>query len=43
VENTAEAELFVIVEETAVAKGICRITAVTKGYREASDSRRNEI
>lgn len=29
-DNTAEAEAFVIVEETAVAKGIRRITAVTK-------------
>jgi alanyl-tRNA synthetase len=29
--NTGEAEAFVIVEETAVAKGIRRITAVTKG------------
>jgi len=29
--NTAEAEAFAIVEETAVAKGIRRITAVTKG------------
>jgi len=28
--NTADAEAFVIVEETAVAKGIRRITAVTK-------------
>ena len=28
--NTAEAEAFVLVEETAVAKGIRRITAVTK-------------
>ena len=31
VSNTAEAESFVIVEETAVAKGIRRISAVTKG------------
>jgi alanyl-tRNA synthetase len=30
VDNTAEAEAFAIVEETAVAKGIRRITAVTK-------------
>jgi alanyl-tRNA synthetase len=30
VKNTAEAEAFVIVEETAVAKGIRRISAVTK-------------
>jgi len=29
--NTAEAESFVVVEETAVAKGIRRISAVTKG------------
>lgn len=29
-ENTAEAEAFVLVEETGVAKGIRRITAVTK-------------
>jgi alanyl-tRNA synthetase len=29
-ENTAEAEAFVLVEETAVAKGIRRVTAVTK-------------
>ncbi|GKY96369.1 hypothetical protein MPSEU_000596500 [Mayamaea pseudoterrestris] len=29
--NTAEAEAFVLVEETAVAKGIRRISAVTKG------------
>jgi alanyl-tRNA synthetase len=28
--NTAEAEVFVLVEETAVAKGIRRITAVTR-------------
>lgn len=31
VSNTQEAEAFVILEETAVAKGIRRITAVTKG------------
>uniref|UniRef100_A0A7S1YSQ0 Alanine--tRNA ligase n=4 Tax=Ditylum brightwellii TaxID=49249 RepID=A0A7S1YSQ0_9STRA len=31
VSNTAEAEAFVLVEETAVAKGIRRITGVTKG------------
>lgn len=31
VSNTAEAESIVLVEETAVAKGIRRITAVTKG------------
>jgi len=31
VQNTAEAEAFAIVEESAVAKGIRRITAVTKG------------
>lgn len=30
VENTSEAETFTIIEETAVAKGIRRITAVTK-------------
>lgn len=30
VENTAEAEEFVIIEETAVAKGVRRITAVTR-------------
>lgn len=30
VSNTAEAEAFVIVEETAVAKGVRRISAVTK-------------
>jgi alanyl-tRNA synthetase len=30
VSNTAEAEAFVLVEETAVAKGIRRITAVTR-------------
>jgi alanyl-tRNA synthetase len=30
IENTAEAEAFVLVEETAVSKGIRRITAVTK-------------
>ena len=29
--NTAEAEAFALVEETAVAKGVRRITAVTKG------------
>jgi len=29
--NTAEAEAFAIIEETSVAKGIRRITAVTKG------------
>ena len=29
--NTAEAEAFALIEETAVAKGIRRITAVTKG------------
>ena len=31
VSNTAEAEAFALVEETAVAKGIRRISAVTKG------------
>eukprot|EP00977_Amphora_coffeiformis_P027355 scaffold34606_cov192-Amphora_coffeaeformis.AAC.1 len=31
IENTAEAEAFCLLEETAVAKGIRRITAVTKG------------
>ena len=31
VTNTAEAEAFVLVEETAVAKGVRRISAVTKG------------
>lgn len=31
ISNTAEAEAFVLVEETAVAKGIRRITAVTRG------------
>jgi len=31
VANTAEAESFVIIEETAVAKGIRRISAVTRG------------
>ena len=36
VSNTAEAEAFVLVEETAVAKGIRRITAVTRdAAREA--------
>ena len=30
VENTAVAQAFAIIEETAVAKGIRRITAVTK-------------
>lgn len=34
--NTAEAENFVIVEETAVAKGIRRISAVTKGLASAA-------
>ena len=29
--NTAEAEAFVLIEETAVAKGIRRITALTRG------------
>jgi len=36
ISNTAEAEAFVIVEETAVAKGIRRITAVTKGVAKAA-------
>merc|ERR1712127_828300 len=31
VANTKEAEAFVITEETAVAKGVRRISAVTKG------------
>jgi alanyl-tRNA synthetase len=31
VADTNEAEAFVIIEETAVAKGICRISAVTRG------------
>ena len=36
ISNTGEAEAFAIVEETAVAKGIRRISAVTKGVaREA--------
>ena len=35
-DNTAEAEAFCLVEETAVAKGIRRISAVTKG--EASEA-----
>ena len=36
ISNTAEAEAFVLVEETAVAKGIRRITAVTRdAAREA--------
>lgn len=34
VSNTAEAKAFVILEETAVAKGIRRITAVTNGAAE---------
>lgn len=33
-ENTADAQAFVIVEETAVAKGIRRITAVTRDAAE---------
>ena len=36
VANTDEAEAFVIMEETAVAKGIRRITAVTRGAAEAA-------
>jgi alanyl-tRNA synthetase len=35
-DNTAESEAFCIVEETAVAKGIRRITAVTKSAAEAA-------
>ena len=31
IESTSQAEAFVLVEETAVAKGIRRVTAVTKG------------
>lgn len=31
IENTAEAEAFVLTEETAVAKGVRRITALTRG------------
>lgn len=34
--NTAEAENIVLVEETAVAKGIRRITALTKGLASAA-------
>jgi alanyl-tRNA synthetase len=38
ISNTKEAEAFVIVEETAVAKGIRRITSVTKNLaKEAND------
>ena len=36
IENTAEAEAFCLVEETAVAKGIRRITAVTKDAAKAA-------
>ena len=46
IENTAEAEAFALVEETAVAKGIRRITAVTKeAARKAIEegSRFNEL
>lgn len=48
VENTAEAQAFVIVEETAVAKGIRRITAVTKdaavqAIQEGKKMKRNAL
>ena len=29
--NTAEAETFVILEETAIAKGVRRVSGVTRG------------
>ena len=43
VTNTAEAEAFVIIEETAVAKGIRRITAVTKDLAKEAIERGKEF
>ncbi|KAG7367905.1 alanyl-tRNA synthetase [Nitzschia inconspicua] len=41
--NTAEAEAFVVVEETAVAKGIRRITAVTRDAAREAISEGNKF
>ena len=36
--NTADAECFALVEETAVAKGVRRIVAVTRGAARQAES-----